>query len=127
MSEPPKEYKFLYENTIKQAKTVFGEHFTCTLEIAPHWEEFEVARIPLKDQDNKFDSIQVCLTAAPAVFMHVYMLKGDKKVMAIGTRSGRVKELWDMVRPIIEMEANGDIGIEWLQIFDYMRGMYDGD
>ena len=116
MSEPPKEYRFLYINVIQQAKKTFGEHFTSKLEIAPHWEEFEVARLPLKDQDEKFDSLLVCLTAAPAVFMCVYMLKEDKKVMAIGTRSGRVKELWDMVRPIIEMEANGDIGIEFFGI-----------
>ncbi len=45
--------------------------------------------------------------------MAVYMLKGDKKAMAIETRSGTVKELWDMVRPIIELEAKGDIGIDF--------------
>jgi len=127
MVKPPEEYRFLYENTIKQAKAVFGEHFTCTLEIAPHWEEFEVARIPIIDEGGKFDSIQVCLEAAPAVFLIAYMLKGENKVMVIGTRSGRVKELWDMVRPIIEMEAKGDIGIEPMHPFDYMRGMHDGD
>lgn len=109
----PEEYRYLYKNTIAQAKAVFRKHFTCKLEIAPHFEEFEVARIPLKDQGGKFDSIHVCLSAAPAVFMAVYMLKGNKKVMAIGTRSGGVRELWDMVRPIIELEANGDIGIDF--------------
>lgn len=97
-------------------KKVFGKHFTCKLDIAPHFEIFEVARIPLKDQGGKFDSVLVCLEAAPAVFLIAYMLKGDKKVMSIGTGSGGIKELWDMVMPIIEMEANGEIGIDFFNV-----------
>lgn len=108
------EYKVLYKNTIAQAKKVFGKHFTCKLGIAPDKEEFEVARLPLRDSGGKFDSVQVCLIAFPAVFLTAYMLDGNKKVMSIGTRSGAVKELWDMVRPIIELEANGEIGIDLL-------------
>lgn len=112
-TEPPAEYRILYENTIKEAKKVFGKHFTCKLDIAPHFEIFEVARIPLIDQGGKFDSVQVCLEVAPAVFLTAYMLKGEKKVMEIGTRSGGIKELWDIVYPIIKMEACGEIGIKF--------------
>ncbi len=67
----------------------------------------------MKDLGSKFDSVQVCLEEAPAAFKIAYMLKGDKKVMSIRTRSGGIKKLWDMVMPIIEMEANGEIGIDF--------------
>ncbi len=64
-NEIPEEYRYLYKNTIAQAKAVFRKHFTCKLEIAPHFEEFEVARIPLKDQGGKFDISKYALAQLP--------------------------------------------------------------
>ena len=55
--KPHKELEFLYQEPIKEAKQVFGKHFTCKLETAPHGEQFEIAVIPLEFKSKKYDKV----------------------------------------------------------------------
>lgn len=103
-------FEWLYQKDIKEARELFQDNFTCKVDTAPHWEEIEVAVIPWKDLDEKWDNVQVCLFRAPACFMEVYLRQGEKKIFRIGTRSGSVKDLWGMVKPIIDLEAKGAVG-----------------
>ncbi len=43
----------------------------------------------MKDLGSKFDSVQVCLEAAPTAFKIAYMLKGDKKTVGYGNADNR--------------------------------------
>lgn len=110
--KPQKKYEALYRKAIDDAKDVFGYHFTCKRKIAPEDEEYEVAIIPWKDVDNTWDNIQVCLLQRPAVFLTAYVRMGEKRVLAIKTRSGAIKDLWGKVKPIIVLMAVGDIGFK---------------
>ena len=109
---PPEDmFPHMYEGEIIDAKDVFGEHFTCKITRAPHFEEFQVAVVPIEDIDGKFDNVEVCLTQGPACFMHVYLRKGNTRKLRIGTRSGTVADLWnDLVYPVVKKIAEGDIG-----------------
>ena len=110
---PPEDiYTHLYECEIINAKEVFGKHFTCKITRAPHFEEFQVAVVPMGNIDNdKFDNVEVCLTQGPACFMHAYLRNGNKRILRIGTRSGTVSELWsDLVYPVVKEIADGNIG-----------------
>ena len=107
------EYLYLYESEIINAKEVFGEHFTCKITRASHFEEFQVAVVPMTEFhiDTKFDNVEVCLTQGPACFMQAYLRKGNKRILRIGTCSGTVSELWnDLVYPIVKNIADGNLG-----------------
>lgn len=116
--KPDKELEILYKNSIAQAKKTFQEHFTCRLKIAPHNEEYEVAVIPIvytpknTSDIERFNNIQVCLLQLPAIFMTVNLRKGDRNVLRIRTRSGGVRELWEIVHPIVDLVIAGDIGFK---------------
>ena len=105
--KPHKELEFLYQEPIKEAKQVFGKHFTCKLETAPHGEQFEIAVIPLEFKSKKYDNVRVSLAQFPAVFMDATMRMGDRNVISIATKSGSVKELWHMVEPIVKQLEMG--------------------
>lgn len=115
---PDRELEYLYKISIEQIKNTFRENYTCKLKIAPHNKEYEIAVIPVKFTPKNasdielFDNIQVCLLQFPAIFMTVYLRKGDRNVLRIRTRSGGVRELWEKVHPIVDMVIAGEIGIK---------------
>lgn len=111
--KPNKEYESLYKSSIQQARNVFRKNFTCKLSIAPDREEFEVAVIPrAAGPGEHWDNVQVCLEQLPATFLTAYLRKGEQRIMEITTRSGGIKELWDMVKPIIDLINTDDIGFD---------------
>ena len=110
------ELAFLYEIDIERAKEIFGDHFTCNLARAPHMEEFQVAVIPWKDADGRFDNVEICLFQAPACFMQAYLRKGGKRFLRISTRSGDVTDLWhELVYPLVRHIMDGDIGVKTVE------------
>lgn len=110
--KPKKGFEAFNRRAIEDAKGVFGYHSTCKRKIAPKEEEYEVAVIPWKNVENTFDNIQVCLIHLPATFLTAYIRNGEKRVLAIKTRSGSVKDLWGLVKPILVLMAVGDIGFK---------------
>ena len=48
----------------------------------------------------------------PAIFMTVNLRKGDRNVLRIRTRSGGIRELWEMTHPIVDLVIAGEIGFK---------------